>query len=313
VIGYRPTGLRVVLEIGTVVVSTLSVGLVLTRRTRPGGRTLAWLTLAAAVLATERLTVAEPAGVRMLAICVALLIGFKAVVGTADLAAGRPALPTLRWLGFALTWPGMDPAPFERRGRNRRAPDSRRPLAFAAAAAVAIGIARGVWLETGNAWLATPPLLLGLSLGLHFALFGFANAAWQLAGFASRQPFAAPQKSESLAEFWGRRWNRPFSELMRKTLYGPLAGRGLPDAAMFAAFLLSGLLHELAISVPARAGYGRPTAYFIVQGLFVLAERRWPSPSRARLRTWLGILVPVPLLLVPEFLRTAIWPIIGIS
>jgi hypothetical protein len=36
----------------------------------------------------------------------------------------------------------------------------------------------------------------------------------------------------------------------------------LTAAAHLAAFAVSGLLHELAISLPVGAGYGGPTAYF---------------------------------------------------
>ena len=82
-----------------------------------------------------------------------------------------------------------------------------------------------------------------------------------------------PLASRSLSELWGKRWNLGFRKLTHAWVFQPLSKRFGPVAGTLGAFLASGLLHDLVISVPAGAGYGLPTAYFLVQGLGVIAER----------------------------------------
>ena len=82
-----------------------------------------------------------------------------------------------------------------------------------------------------------------------------------------------PLVSCSLSELWGKRWNLGFRALSYAWVFQPLQRRFGTMAATIGAFFASGLIHDVVISVPARAGYGLPTAYFFVQGLGVIVER----------------------------------------
>jgi len=320
VTGYRPSSLgEVGIVLGVLAVAVI-VGLLLTRRRRPWNLEASWLLTVAAVGAADRVVVREPGGVRMLALCAALFFGMKAIVGVSELARGTAPLSSIRWLAFTLGWPGMWPRTFARRSDAARVGGARLlmdGLLRFAAGAVLVGAARLVWIRSGSRWGAMALLLPGLSLMLHFGLFTIAAGLWRLAGFPCKPLFRAPLASTSLSEFWGKRWNIAFTEMIQLSLYRPLAAKIGTAAAAFAGFLFSGLLHEVAITLPARSGYGRPLLYFALQGSLVLFERALGrSGHPINRRPWIGriwalgsIALPLPILLVPEFLRVAIWPI----
>jgi hypothetical protein len=82
-------------------------------------------------------------------------------------------------------------------------------------------------------------------------------------------------------------------------------------------FLVSGLLHEICISLPARGGFGGPTLYFATQtaGLFIersRAGRRW-GLGRG-LRGWIFTVAvtagPACWLFHPIFIRNVILPML---
>ena len=82
------------------------------------------------------------------------------------------------------------------------------------------------------------------------------------------------------------------------------------SAALYASFLASGLLHELAISVPVRAGYGLPTLYFLIQGALVAFEKK-TGRTFGRLWTLFWLAALLPLLFHPPFIRGIVCPLVG--
>ncbi len=329
--GYTPHSSVTLLLVAGVAAATLLAGWLLSRRTPTRWiRGLAWLVTIAATAGTERLCSAEPAGIRMLAIIVVLLYGMKGVVAVEARGDGVQ-IPTFgRWLAFAALWPGMRPAPF---AAPRKKLDGVRSLIRRGSLFVLVG-----GLLTGSAWftwhrarpalsdnvacvVATILLLTGLSMMLHFGAFNILAGLWRLAGFDVRPLFRAPLASRSLDAFWSRRWNLAFSEMIALGVYRPLAGRLGRGGATVVAFVASGLLHELAISVPVKAGYGGPMLYFMLQGLLVLIERRFEKSGRpvsswgAWSHVWVLVCLalPAPILFHPAFLEGTIWPLVGLE
>ena len=222
-----------------------------------------------------------------------------------------------RWLAYLTLWVGMDAKAFlDERRLPARVPASQ----WFSAAAVTLFGAVAVW-GLARTVPATQPLwrgwigMTGGILLLHFGLFRLLAFAWQTRGVDAKPIMANPILARSLGELWGRRWNRGFNDLVRRHSFYPLVPRlGVPGA-MLATFLVSGVIHDLVISVPARAGFGFPTAYFLLQGLGVIFEK---SPLgrklglrhglRGRLFTFVVALSPAGILFFPRFVETVAVP-----
>jgi alginate O-acetyltransferase complex protein AlgI len=88
-----------------------------------------------------------------------------------------------------------------------------------------------------------------------------------------------------------------------------------------ASFIFSGLLHELALSVPVNSGYGLPTAYFVIQGTLVLPEKVLADHNIkflqnkiiARVWVFFWLVVPMPLLFHEAFIKQIVWPLAGLK
>jgi hypothetical protein len=94
--------------------------------------------------------------------------------------------------------------------------------------------------------------MVGLILLLHFGTFQILGLVWQSVGVKATPIMSAPLRSTSLGEFWGKRWNLGFRQLGHELIFRPLCRRLGADVAGFFVFVVSGLIHDLVISLPAR-------------------------------------------------------------
>ena len=195
----------------------------------------------------------------------------------------------LRALGYLLAWPGMDATTFLG-GTDRLAQPH--PSEWIVAALKTLLGATLIWVVARIAVPVNPLLagwlgMVGLIFVLHFGTFHLLSLGWRSIGVNAKPVMQNPLRSSSLAEFWGRRWNTAFHELATRFTFRPLRPIVGPAGATLLVFLLSGLIHELVISVPAHGGYGLPTGYFVLQGLGV-AGRAHTTGSSGRTRTCLA-------------------------
>jgi predicted DCC family thiol-disulfide oxidoreductase YuxK len=254
------------------------------RKARVIASALGWLTAllpAAFALGFARLL---PGWVWMWTIAFALFLGAK-LITVINFVRSHPAGPRL--LAYAFLWPGMDASAFC--SNKLVQPPAVGEWAFAATKTL-IGAAV-IWFGvrlTGDTYLLITGWvgMIGIVLLLHFGIFHLLSLVWRRLGINARPIMQSPATATSLSEFWGGRWNTGFSDLVRENVFAPVSRRVGPARALFLVFIISGVLHELVISVPARGGYGLPTAYFLIQGLAVLFEHSKPG---CRLRLGSGV------------------------
>lgn len=265
------------------------------RGSRYGWRVLAWLPLILFPAAAVFFSMGWPAWVRMWALAVAIYAAFK-WLSFAESRAARKA-SWLETAGYLFFWIGMDAEQFfacdgrsgnglhhaERNGY--RAPRCSEWL-------WSVGqLATGVWLLVNLAprlvqswpYFAGWAAMTGIVSVLHFGLAHLLSLVWREAGFDARPIMEKPLLARSLSDFWGRRWNLAFRDVMHGFVFRPLAPIVGSIWASVAVFVVSGLIHDAVISYAAGGGWGLPTLYFLIQAVAVFVER-----SRASRRLGLG-------------------------
>lgn len=283
---------------------------------KAASRLLTWTIVVATIIGSVTLTSHASPIARMIFIVIPLLVALKVVVLN-EVYDGKPRLTFMQWCLFSLAWFGMRPSLFE--AFPAKSLDARRLLATGFLA-FGGGI---ILLHISVAWeftilnvLSGPLTLIGLSLVLHFGILNLSTACWRLVGVGVKELFRAPHKSNSLKDFWGKRWNVAFSEMTALIVYKPVKEKGRKLTALIAAFLLSGLLHEVAISFPVQTAYGLPLSYFVIHGVLMIAEERMAIVKRilahriwAHVWTLSWIIIPLPLLFPSSFFERVLEPL----
>ncbi|KAI5683754.1 hypothetical protein M9H77_04982 [Catharanthus roseus] len=133
------------------------------------------------------------------------------------------------------------------------------------------------------------PLNLGTEILASSILIGLTKILVALSSFIVRSlvgleldpPSDEPYLSTSLQEFWGKRWNLTVTNTLRQTVYKPVRsictiplGKELaPLPAILAAFLVSGLMHELLFYYVTGANpTWEMTVFFVLHGVCVVLE-----------------------------------------
>jgi hypothetical protein len=205
-------------------------------------------------------------------------------------------------LKYLLFWPGMNPRAFCAGDAVLAPPIHEWVIAVAKTLFGAVLLWVGVrWIPSNQPLLIGWVGMIGLVLLLHFGTFHLLSLFWRARGVNARPIMHSPGTVTSLAKFWGGNWNAAFSDLMHDHIFKPLAKNTGPCRALFAVFLISGILHELVISAPAHGGYGLPTLYFTIQGLGLLFERSRFGRKLGLARGWKGWFFVVLIAGIPAF------------
>lgn len=230
---------------------------------------------------------------------------------------------------FVMAWAGMDPRPFSIREGTTDGDDCvqmislREGLGNMMLGGVLLLVSPMVAARAG-AYAAMWLCVSAYCLLLHFGLLHVIGFGWQRAGRPVEAIMQRPARSTSLADFWSRRWNRAFRDLSNALIVRPTRRYLGPAGAVGLVFLVSGIVHELVMSWPARGGWGLPTMNFLMQcaGLYVERSplgRRWglmgagrshgvPAVWRSRIWTAAVVIAPLPLLVNRVFAENVVIP-----
>jgi len=261
-------------------------------------RLAGWLLLAALMVGADQLLLGYEPLLRMIGICCVLLGGMKGLVYAEW--AGPQRLSMQRYAVFAFLWFGMDPGSFQTRRMDLEWKGD-----------VALGLllmalgTLGAWCVWAMQWRQILIMFVPMSIGFHFGALRVLKGALRFAGFPVRTLFPNVLEARGIGDFWSKRWNVGYSQMMQRLVGRPVQKIFGESAGVMAVFVGSGVLHELAIILPVRPGFGMPTAYFTFHGLLTLLERKLGQPL-GKIPALLAVGLPLGLLFPPAFQREVI-------
>ncbi|MBC7773077.1 MAG: hypothetical protein H7210_11315 [Pyrinomonadaceae bacterium] len=240
--------------------------------------------------------------VRLIVLDLTLFFIFKAITARRALRQ-MPDVPASRIASYCFLWVGMNARAFLSPVPHAHRPALRDWIFAALKVVVGLVLVGVVLRHVPRQWWVVRDwtALLGLGLSVPFGLFHLMALAWQAAGVHARPIMDRPFWSVSLGEFWGRRWNLAVHDLMHDLTFRPLLRRLGMRGAVAVVFILSGLFHELVLSLPAGGGFGLPTLFFTLQ-LAGVAFERTPTGRRLGLgRGWTGRVFVWVLTITPAY------------
>lgn len=264
---------------GAVVAVAAVLAFVLFPRLTGSARKAVWLVLSAAVAFSPALVPLEPRPFRFVAALLAITVLVKLYDAwhTPEVTEGPSLRESLVDVanGFWLVrrWPPVSvPA----------SSDLRRLLDQAPVTALALLAADFVfeadWSRTSlviEHLVKVPVAVLAVTLSVNTIA-----SAWRLAGGRAWTPMGDPFTAATPGEFW-QRWNVPAQQFFLRYVFLPAGGPRHPVRATMATFFVSGLVHEYVVGIAAGRIVGLQLAYFVLQGLGVLAGRRLQGLPRA--------------------------------
>ena len=130
--------------------------------------------------------------------------------------------------------------------------------------------------------------MAGIVVVFHCGLIHLSAILWNISGRPVKPIMNSPLIATTVSEFWSKRWNLAFRDYAHVSVFKPLARKANGTMAVLAGFLFSGIIHDLAISVPAGGGYGWPTLYFVLQAVALLSERYLKKSGYVLSNHWTG-------------------------